>query len=102
MGAHGVAPTWPAQAGRPQGGAQVILERVGAHRVVPSWFVLRFWSLVPFGVEIERIYLQLGGPTLALIGWAPHGWCLGGSVRLRCLVLRMSGPGLISNQTNKF
>ena len=38
MGAHGVAPTWPAQAGRPQGGAQVILDRVGAHRVVPRWF----------------------------------------------------------------
>ena len=66
MGAHGVAPTWPAQSGRPQGGAQVILERVGAHRVVPSWFVFRFWSLLPFGVEIEWIYLQLGGPTLAL------------------------------------
>ena len=88
------------------------LRSLGAHRVVPSWFVLLFWSLVPFGVEIERRYLQLGGPTLALIGraphgwcldgfrgwvthgwclgglqgWAPHGWCLGGSVRLRCLV----------------
>ena len=78
MGAHGVAPTWPAQSVRPQGGAQVVLERVDAHRVVPSWFVLRFWSFVPFGVEIERIYLQLGEPTLALIGWAPHGWCLDG------------------------
>ena len=65
MGAHGVAPTWPAQSGRPQGGAQVILERVGTHRVVPSWFVLRFWSLVPFGVEIERIYLQLGGTYIS-------------------------------------
>ena len=50
----------------PTGWRQVILERVGAHRVVPSWFVYRFWSLVPFGVEIEWIYLQLGGPTLAL------------------------------------
>ena len=53
MGAHGVASTWPAQAGCPQGGAQVILEGVGAYRVVPSWFVLRFWSLVSFGVEIK-------------------------------------------------
>ena len=50
---------------RPQDGAQMILERVGAHKVVPSWFVLRFWSLVPFGVEIERIYLQLGGTYIS-------------------------------------
>ena len=56
MGAHGVAPTWPALSGR----HPVVLERVGAHRVVPKWFVLRFWSLVTFGVEIKRIYLQLG------------------------------------------
>ena len=65
MGAHGLAPTWPAQSGHPQGGAQVVLERVGAHRVVPSWFVLRFWSLVPFGVEIERIYLRLRGTYIS-------------------------------------
>ena len=38
---------------------------MGAHRVVPSWFVLRFWSLVPFGVEIERVF-SWGGPTLVL------------------------------------
>ena len=24
MGTHGVAPTWPAQFGRPQGGAQMV------------------------------------------------------------------------------
>ena len=50
MGTHGVAPTWPAQFGRPQGGAQVVLESVGAHRVVPKWFGFRFWNLVPFRV----------------------------------------------------
>ena len=43
-----------------------VLCSMGAHRVAPRWFAFRFWTLVPFGVEIERIYLQLGGgPTLA-------------------------------------
>ena len=41
------------------------LRMLGAHRVVPSWFVFRFWSLVPFGVEIEWIYLQLGGTYIS-------------------------------------
>ena len=47
MGAHGVAPTWLAQSGHPQGGAQVVLKTVGAHKVVPSWFVFRFFGPWP-------------------------------------------------------
>ena len=49
MGAHGVAPTWPAQSGRPQGGAQVVLEsgrpQGGAQLVRVSLLVLGpIWS----------------------------------------------------------
>ena len=51
---------------RPQGGAQVVLESGRPQGGAQMICVSLFWTLVPFGVEIERIYLQLGGPTLAL------------------------------------